>query len=92
MIRVSNHSNSDVHMACLKCFAAILSSHAPLAEVETWLSSGSDGEQPHDNKASTESTNQKVADKTPARPWVISHCLKLFGNNGIYILMWLSCC
>ena len=84
--RVSNHSNSDVHMACLKCFAAILSSHAPLTEVEAWLSSsGNDSEQHHGNKPSAESTNQKTANKAPARPWVISHCLKLFGNNGTYM-------
>ena len=83
-MRVSNHSNSDVHVACLKCFAAVLSSHAPLTEVEAWLS-GNTGEQ---SKASiSELANQKVAGgKAPVRPWVISHCLKLFGANGTVML------
>ena len=83
MMRISNHSNGDVHMACLKCFAAILSSHAPLTEVEAWLSS-SDGntEQSRSCKITAELTNQMAVDKTPTRPWVVSHCLKQFGNNG----------
>ena len=86
VMRVSNHSNSDVHVACLKCFAAVLSSHAPLTEVEVWLSSSRNSSGEQSKACTSELTNQKMAAKTPTRPWVISHCLRLFGANGTVLL------
>ena len=85
--RVATFSNTDVRTASLKCFAAILSSHAPLGEVESWLLPGDNCEHFQSNRTSAKTLdeqNGKGVDAAEAsRPWVMSHCLRLFSTNGM---------
>lgn len=95
---MATFSNTDVRTASLKCFAAILSSHAPLAEVESWLASAGNCEHRHGNNMSAkpvvdDEQNGKGMDATEvARPWVMTHCLRLFSADGKVAFMCVNLC
>jgi len=86
---VATFSNTDVCTASLKCFAAILSSHAPLSEVESWLLPGDNCERSQSNgtsaKNSDEQNGKEVDGVEVPRPWVMTHCLRLFSANGMLV-------
>ena len=77
---MATFSNTDVRTASLKCFAAILSSHSPLVEVESWLLPG---DSITSGKTSGEQNGKGMDATEVPRPWVMTHCLRQFSTNGM---------